>query len=236
MPFYYYIENARSLAGQIEKHRLGYALDVEQRSTRESAGPKGKGLLISVVDDPATMIEFNAEKQKWIPATASGCKEGAWVGMEIENPPGPEDLARPEMVEGFHVQLANEQEWIVPVAKQFPKSITFAPDGAMIETPMERYKELCQQSDRIWVALRTQLGLLDDSEEPVTISLAESADLAMRILAVNYRIGKAEATLLGLLDTDCIAEILRWFADWPTFIEVNKARFKASGPSDSEKE
>lgn len=132
-------------------------------------------------------------------------------------------------VRGYEVELADGQSWTVPIVRTprwealsvrpfgagrdldrtcLPRASGFAADGQPVRRVRsdhaalwEEYRELLEP---LW------LQRLDGS-------YAAQYDLAVRTLAVNYRLDGPLAAALGLLDEDSAREVLECAADAPFF-------------------
>jgi hypothetical protein len=208
---------------------LGYALEREGGPSCAACekGPDGAaGCVFSLpgLDGQAPGVQAIAAGVHWqrIPGSA------AWVGFNSEAPPGPADLVRRKSLDGHRVELADGQQWLVPVARavdgssRLPQRLswdgrTWAPGDVL-----PRYAELFAAACRAWDSI---FGAAMDGEA-ITL-LTEEADVAALALACNYRIGPAEISLLGLFDTDSQAEVIKALLDWPLVVEVCKKKLPA---------
>jgi len=180
-------------------------------------GPAGWGCIAAPTNDPLSVrVRYAPAEQAWIEAP------GYWVGVERSGLPGPRDLERPEVVDGHEVKLADGRAWLVPVARSFtgaagfPRRLALGPDGRWVAAMLPQYAQICARAERIWEAMRHELGLADESEPaPEEIGDDERINAAVDALAVNYRIGAREASHLGILTTDNVLAILQAFVDWP---------------------
>lgn len=228
--FLYFLPGENSPGGVIEKYGLQYAFDAEKApNTIESVGPDGKrGLLVSYAEPDE--LKYESEKQIWIPFGH------LYVGAARDAMPTAEDIQRLQQVNGYMIPLADGYTWHVPLARELPKQITFNTDGAVVQSPMERYADLCRDAERVFYHIKRDLGYLEEGDPNEHIQIDEAAHIVINILAVNYRLGKPEATLLKLLDTQAIHRAMMYFSDVISIVEVAEARAKAAKKNAEETE
>jgi len=94
------------------------------------------------------------------------------------------------------------------------------------DTVRPEFADLFADACRIWDKLES-LAAGSDSKSPQKtddeqITVEIEADIAVRALAVNYRIGPVEVDLLGLLDTDTVWQTLKALIDWPAIEDLSK--------------
>ena len=141
-----------------------------------------------------------------------------WIGFLRSDLPRPQDLVRAKVMPGHPVCLADGNLWTVPVARlldgapALPRRLTW--DGASWQPGdvLERYADLFGAACRCWDALS------QDGE----VTFDESCDVAVLALAINYRVGPAEVSALGLFDNTSHIEVVKAMLDWPALEEVKK--------------
>jgi hypothetical protein len=67
-----------------------------------------------------------------------------------------------------------------------------------------------------------------EGEARVQLDMAWRLDGAVTALAANYRLGRLEAAMLGILNDVKMNEILRALVDWPTVLALHKKKEAAS--------
>lgn len=179
--------------------------------------------------------------------TASGLKPVvAWLGYYTDDPPGPMDLIRPDAVlDGYTKVLespAGPDQWIIPRARIYtedvaggtvdgptsdlPQSLSMV-GGKLIEKPLPRYRQACLDAERIWAAVMSANDAESPADDAVTLDSVEEFHLAVRILAINYRVGIPEINALGVVTTATKGEIIKCFVDFPAYAKVQSERAAA---------
>lgn len=215
----YFIPNIKGVGGPAGREALLRQLglsDVLRGASmpycEQSNGPGGLSGI--VVDTGKTERAFyEREKQTWCE-----CDDGAfWCGYWNEHRPGPETLARESYVEGYDVALSDGNKWIVPLVRvingttRLPQIIGFAKDGKTILNVHSRYKEFYEMGLRVWENYINEARYAETREALLPVVIAA--------LGVNYRVGKWECGVLGLLDTVNIRAIAHAMIDGPTIDE-----------------
>ena len=197
-------------------------------SAQTANGPGGKPGVIFGTETSAAAQGHQPDSQTWHRHPG---RDDLWLGWPTDAVPGPSDLRRPSLVGGYRVRLADGAEWIVPVARRVDGS-TLLPqrmvwDGAAWGPGdvLDRYADLYAAACRMWDALKTSDG--------PTVTLSEESDLAAMALAVNFRVGPAEISALGLFDTQTHKTFVLSLLDWPALEELQKKTGPEPDTSDS---
>jgi len=203
---------------RVDDAGLGYLLDGRggpgPTVAAMSPGPDGlAGAVFTIASRrghgaPETTL---ADKAKWsrIPGTE------AWLGVVEDALPGPEDLQRSEIVDGHDVVLGDGFSWRVPVVRlldggsSLPRALEW--DGLAWRHGDVRPAYRC-----LWAAaLRMWDALAGSNDDGAPVTLTEEATTAATAIALNYRVGPAEISALGLLDTHSEVEVLKALIDLP---------------------
>ena len=159
------------------------------------------GCLMSLVRDgqPIDLHKLNPSGQVWV-----RCPDGCfWVGC-WKDPgmvPVPEQLARKKVCDGYPVGLGGRR-WMVPILHSqpgngqsgcvtLPSDVVFGPEGVECVAKPE-FEELFSIGRRLfdhWLV----------ADPALTLGLGELTTLVLRVLQVNYQIGKGEVNLLQKL-------------------------------------
>jgi hypothetical protein len=176
-------------------------------------GPEGKtGCVIAI--QPAVDIgqipSYSLEKQTWQ-------KIGnQWIGYQTDLKPGPESLRRTNKFQGYEVELGDNRIWCAPVLRAFdqsaggwsariPLSWGLGANGELEAKPVEKYRELWEASLKIVATV----GGGGDA------TFLDCFEWAVNCVSVNYRVGAAESSILGLFDDDTIRDVLHSAVDIP---------------------
>lgn len=184
-------------------------------------GPSGaSGCLVVAGQHPP---EYEPSRQVWLQGGAKW-----WVGLEDrQQQPGPNDLVREVGLDGYEVELGDGQHWRVPRllrwdseklehVEAIPKRMTYvagASGGIKIgyEIP-EAFRGVVSIARQAW----------DDHVHERPISVEELFKRAADLLSCNYKLGPAEAALLGLLDEDAAVRMLAMSFDLPAIMQHAK--------------
>jgi hypothetical protein len=138
----------------------------------------------------------------WTPAS-----EGVQVGFL--NKPKPQDLEKPKMVSGWGIKLGDGEEWQVPVVRLpvpgepqdlLPQTFTLDPLTDKVSSKRQGvYDQAWEDVETLWKLFQ---NAIDEKTNKVTLEFEEWFRICVRLLALNYRVGIAEANLLGLMTTE----------------------------------
>lgn len=233
-----------------EMAELGLAYAFENNCTPRpvrGAGPDGEQGVVIYDSTRVPKPGYYPEQQTWL--KIPGNPAGAWVGCykNKNEPVTPEDLARQEQLSGHLVELADDQEWLVPVARAcgetrdgqpvlyqaVPTRLALDPeDGKWTDGEViERYRPLWSIATEWWDRYRALAEAEEGSEPEETFDFDRRADAATSVLAVNYRLARAEVALLGLFDGKTPRAVLDAMVDRPTIEEWLKKNRADSPPN-----
>lgn len=122
-----------------------------------------------------------------------------WIGIDNEHPPGPEDLVRPETIDGHPVKLTGN-EYTVPVIRSpvvgtgLPEDMHYDADGEFVVALQPRWQQLWDDTGEVWDMLY--------ADERGTMAFSRILDFCLRFLGVNYRYGRFEQAAMRLVDTN----------------------------------
>ena len=199
--------NAGDLAGLGLAHIATSQGGPESRGI-SNAGPDGGGGFLVVPTHPASPPSmFQRAEQTW----HRGPK--FWVGWLTASPPTPADLVRDTVMGGTGVKLRDGNEWMIPrIHAVFPGRPTNLPrvfgaddSGDWAPKIAPEYEGVCERAHRWWRAF-----LRLDGE---SVTEADLLDLAVDVLALNYRVSKAEVAAMGLIGDAELARIGRVIID-----------------------
>ena len=205
--------DASGLSGVILKrygleHTLG-DVKVSQLCRQElatAAGPGGKsGTMIctNTAGEPPVRFGYHVDFQEW---TKVRSDPELWVGVDKEHRPTPADLARPNLLDGHSVTLADGNTYQVPILE--------SPDASRPSLPLDMYHD---ETGAFTVKVHGDYAALVDTAQEVRAFLMETGEETgetsqtmafsrilyhcMEILGANYRYGTMEQPVLRLVNT-----------------------------------
>lgn len=142
-----------------------------------------------------------------------------WIGYQPDKPPTPDELARPEQVDGYYARLEDGNDWVVPVARQFAggtkllESLCLSPDGQAVTAILPRFVAISKLAERIFDIV-VENNSVADTDQTDLIGWASQA------LAVNYFVDKWAMSALNILTTRNVQDILMRLIDGPMWTAV----------------
>lgn len=186
-----------------------------------TGGPDGgNGLVVAVhpmnEEGVAAKCGFFADKQSW-------AKRGRWwVGFEKDSMPTPADVRRKKMIDGYAVELCGQQ-WQIPslhIKSTLPFTMFEQEDGKMMLSVMPKYEHLAKLGAEWFERIFRGEGY----------TYEQWAEFAVRLIGINYRLGRAECLHKewGLLDSSSeTLQSVTWAATgMRAVIEENEAQKK----------
>lgn len=176
-------------------------------------------------------IKMDMEAQTWRKMPRPG-QDDVYIGYWKDAPPGPQDLARANQLGGYLVQLADGNQWQVPVVRMFdeasgqprsnlPSYLDVDEDGKPIPG------QVIPLYAHLWdlTAPFAEQMLSDGGPEVSTDDIYQAAKT---LLQVNYVVDMIEIVQAHLLTTEQLAHnIVAVAVDWPTYLkwrEVSKKK------------
>ena len=142
--------------------------------------------------------------------TGRECDRQVFVGIDEAARPTPEDLQRKKLRPGYDIKLGDGRMYHVPRALAFQKK------GAPICAFPAKLEWREGVAYRVCSDAKYQ-RLLGEAMDLVGQMLAGEvvydSERALEVLALNYRVGAPEASILGLFDDDAVLEVLQAFCD-----------------------
>jgi hypothetical protein len=200
-----------------------------QQRLVEGAGPDdidgaGGGLVVSM--QPDRPVGFYPLKQSWRRAPGGS----HWLGWWNDAPPGPADLMRSEGLPGYMLTLGDGRQWLCPVARMcddtiaLDQNITLGDSGKLERQVCDRYAGIWATTLRVWEVIKAaQQGPTSEGVKVQPLSDDEEWAAAIAALALNYRIGAAEVSVLRLLTTKSIKTVLEALVDVPGILAIGRA-------------
>jgi len=231
--FCYFLPNIKRVErAELAEFGLLDRLDANCHQRQAATGPTGSaGLVVSM----SSALGYYRDRQKWVP---SQCGK-YWIGYE--QPLTASDLARVEQLDGHSVRLEDGSDWLIPVARSFvngcvlPQSLALGPDGSVVTEVLPRYVAFSKRAESIWenfiADCKTQSGEPVETVEPSeSFTVADYFNIAVEALALNYRVGPQEVSLLRLLTTANVLRIAQAIIDVPTLLELSKKKGQSDEP------
>lgn len=250
--FLYYIESAKVdvKIADLRQFGLGYAFDGDRDFSPVgcSRGPGDSGQGIVVADTNRLRpraLGFYPDNQRWMRIP----KSGVWIGIYSADRPAPADLQRAEMLDGHFVRLEDGNDWLIPVARgvgeidgrlvpfdKLPHAIGVDDDGNWIrDGAISKYEHLWALALRWWDEIQRGLdgeAIGDGAKVVVSMEFNDIADGAVEALTTNYRLHKAEVSMLSLLSDRVMYQVMHALVDMPT-IEAFAKKNAQGGPQDT---
>ena len=186
-------------------------------------GPDGRGgvLIVPMPHDGGTVArtEYAPEHQTWIKSD----RGDYWIGIDKDHPPTPGGMVRRHVVDGYSETLGDGQQWVCPTVRteilQARVPMTYGLVGdSLIGQVQPRYVTVWKQS------MQWAVRFLEDFQNERIVDLlggVEAFKACVACLAINYRIGVEEATLLRILDDSAMEKIIDAAIDMPTFRDIH---------------
>ena len=215
--FVYYLSGEISLNDKIiKKHELEYLFDgssCSKATQTTQKGPDGlSGLCFCFEGDISLSVLMDGIE--W-----AKLNDKTYVGYNVKHLPTPDRLLKKNITPGNHiVTLADNNSWIVPVARHINGSSQFTSwdrvDGEWVSgNVMVEHRELFDKACEIWDTL------VSGEKEVVLTDVLDTAVLA---LSKNYRASYIEFAKMGTLTTSSAAEVCKALCDWPALEELKK--------------
>jgi len=241
--FLYYLPGVQSpVSIEAARKACNYAFaDCETVVSRGVMRGPWDGPVGSIVGRPGLEdVGLYDNRQTWFrTAGDSGICVGIENGVEL----GPDDLARPRQLDGHWVRLGDDgHEWLIPTARRFSKDVegvtwycglpcrsVYQADGSWSPTePVKRYEGFWRTALDFWEAFTK--GEEKGTRREFHFDFDRMHQAAVEALQINYAVGPAEVSHLGLLTFSSCQEIMEAVIDLPTLNEYLK---KKRSPRDS---
>lgn len=146
-----------------------------------------------------------------------------WVGLDSVLRPTPVDLQRKTQVAGYPVTLG-KHDWTIPVIRD-PEGGTGLPRKWIMEASGDVAEEVEDAYRELWESFVGVVDIFFNPEDPAPagvfqIDRREAMAHCLDALTINYRIGRAEQNLLGIVTADNWPSILGATVDIGAFYAV----------------
>jgi hypothetical protein len=208
-----------------------------------ATGPGGHaGMLLCALPtngDKPERLGYYAPLQNWEAVEENG--QMFWVGVDKEEPIRPIDLVRKTVIPGYVCDLPGGT-WSIPVIRNYeggtglPKDWQWDGNGEVTEIVQATYRGLW---DEFAGVVDLYFGENEDEMAGVfSLTPAEAMLRCAQVLSVNYRFGRVEQNLTGVIGSETWMTILSCAVDLPTFQDVFEqiqgAKLKKSPDSDED--
>lgn len=200
---------------------------IKSRETMRGPGDQ-MGLLVADGSVADSDIKHDPQSQVWSRRFGSD----AWIGFDRLNPPGPVELARPQLTSGLELELLDGRQWVIPQLCQY--------DPEQMEGPLQYAcrleRRLVQDSQTgrltqgdvipkyadLWgMALEIGNEILQQLlVGPASLEDEQIETFCAGLLGLNYRVELPEISALGLLSPGSFRRIVQIGIDWDT-LETN---------------
>jgi len=233
-PLYFFPRTRADEVTQADRFKLGFLekrgvapafAGIESVSQQASLfectgkGPGGgTGMFLTVVPNGVAPLRLGhyPEFQIWAERPAGA---DCWVAIDREHPPQPHELAIGQP-KGHSVKLGDGNTWTVPIIRspqggrsQLPSDFIYDGNGnpQIVRDPA---------TDRLWeLAGEVWDHTVDRANHPL-MPAGSVMELALGSLAMNYRVGRVEATLLRLFGSANWEKVMEAVLDWPAVEEM----------------
>ncbi len=168
-------------------------------------GPGGEAGQLFYVEQPGSprrpLVSVDLATQTWTEASRDGEKPPGryWLGYWTDDPPAPDDLQRPTLIDGQLVELCDGRQWAIPVADFLPKRLTFDREtGEETEVVATKHEAFTVEANRLFEHFLSE-DLVKVVEGEHVVSVPNGLRFAIDALAVNYRVNRDLVDMLGLI-------------------------------------
>jgi hypothetical protein len=255
--FFYFLADRNTLTpAEAAALGIGYAFERSIETAQiPGGGPGGAPGIVCAEQDAFAdgQLGYYPERQIWceIPDSARAPQAGkCWVGHYKQALPTPEALARKKQLAGRLLELDDGQPWELPLARSYyerqsgksidvfyqvnlPQRLELAADGRWQAGSINaKYAALWELSEG-WQRIRANEATDADRQR---FNYQGQIDAAVLCLQANYRLGRIEASLLGLFNDDLTVEILDTLIDADTFAGLIKKKLALQAEAEAEAE
>jgi len=186
--------------------------------------------------DPAA-LRYQPQEQTWKPLCfAPGgaiARDAYWIGHAAVLPAA-SDVARAKMIPGRPIELGDGKPWQIPLGRAWieeegqprwthtlPRREQLGPEGRWQRGEVRgEYRRLWDLACRWFDQRIAAIPAAAVEGQTLTMDFQGLREAAAEVLAVNYRLGPEEISLLNLFDGGCAVKILDALADWETFVAL----------------
>jgi hypothetical protein len=147
-----------------------------------------------------------------------------YIGIDTASPPTPADLRRKREHAGYPLELADGNQWMIPVVRR-PNDTTELPTDLYVDAAGNLCEPIKPAYQKYWEAGKEVCEWVYGGIEPKTIT---ALNLAIDALGLNYRYGPAEHAILRYIDKENFVELLQITVDMPYVRKCVEAQKKTA--------
>jgi hypothetical protein len=213
-------------------YQSGAEVDLTEDGELRKAGEGDRTIGAHTFSREEDLTGYYPENQTWVGPDELRLPEDGpdwWLGWPEGSPPEPEELRRPEAIGGYPVEMGDGNTWHVPPARRWdgspgalPATLTVGPGGEEQRQVKPEYRDILEEVEEIaddWYEL---FRLQREGKDDVELTLQSvPLDVMIRMLALNYRIGRPEVNALGLITTSNRMQISTAVLDVGAYLQMN---------------
>jgi hypothetical protein len=223
----YYQSGAKSMTMKdVRELGLGYAFEdgVTYNRVLQGGPDGGRGVVFCEAGGDS---RYDPGSQEWHRYPG---RDDLWIGWRRDARPGPAELARKNGVRGYPVRLADGREWMIPVAvlpglePALPRLQEWDGEEWTLGRVQDKYRRYWDTAMAIFEKVRVGL---EDGETEISV---DTQDLSAQAMTLNYRVGPAEISALGLWDENSDAEIAMAAINWNVWRDAMAVEAEKKSP------
>lgn len=188
-------------------------------------GPGGRSGTILYYQTPEGKIppltQYAPHRQEWHEVS-----ELLWIGIDIDNPPTPGDMARNKVHPGYRLDVAGDAI-TVPIIRRPDDSTELPRDmywdkGTPTQAIQKAYRKYWEASAEVLNWFVPDMGQIFKADQWRALTLA------IDVIGINYRYGVNEHNILRWVDAQNYLNILGWSIDYVGYMELEDAKKKNS--------
>lgn len=232
MGFIYYIPRVKGRPAETDMALAGMAGLSVGMCTTTQVGCDGIGGVVFTVTEKSNGNEntiHNLSLQSWtkIPDLE------LWVGYNLYDKPKPKDFLRKDYLNGDKLNLGDDNEWIIPMARKFeegcilPKAISMMREGEITQVLISKYLPLQKIAEKLKCFYPWEMEEAERNKVWEEMSDWKSIfKICLEIIRFNYNISNYEASILGIFTDKNAINILQSVVDLKTYIEYAEKEVK----------
>ena len=208
--------------GVLERYGISHIVDSPSGKlhNRGCIGPNGvHGVVVGAADRWAAEDVKSSDLVEWVrfPKTFGQGEEIPLLGFRKDcQLPKPAALARTVKIPGEHLTLADNEPWLIPIARDYdgacklPRAYDLDDEtGEWVSTKVRReYAKIWAHAIGYYTAMQTAfIQASQDQSDRFTFTIPDGELLVSDSLSVNYRVSARELATLGVLVSGIIQDV-----------------------------